>query len=77
MVSWFGCWMAMSTSGTFPLTPRTSWRERRVGSVNAAFLATVNAESGAARIYLQPRTDPTAAAWAGSPTGGRAGLGHP
>ncbi|HVQ46038.1 MAG TPA: UPF0182 family protein [Gemmatimonadales bacterium] len=51
------------TSGTFPLTPRTSWRERRVGSVNAAFLATVNAESGAVRIYLQPRTDPTAAAW--------------
>ena len=51
------------TSGTFPLTPRTRWRERRVGSVNAAFLATVNAESGAVRIYLQPRTDPTAAAW--------------
>ena len=51
------------TSGTFPLTPRTNWRERRVGSVNASFLATVNAESGTVRIYLQPRTDPTAAAW--------------
>jgi hypothetical protein len=50
-------------SGTFPLTPRTTWRERRVGAVNASFLATVHAESGTVRVYLQPRTDPTAAAW--------------
>jgi hypothetical protein len=51
------------TSSTFPLTARTSWRERRVGSITAAFLATVNAESGAVRIYLQPRTDPVAVSW--------------
>jgi hypothetical protein len=31
--------------------------------MTAAFLATVNAESGAVRIYLQPRADPVAAAW--------------
>lgn len=51
------------TSSTFPLTSRTLWRERRVGSVGAAFLATVNAESGSVRVYLQPRIDPVAATW--------------
>jgi hypothetical protein len=51
------------TSSTFPLTPRTLWRERRVGSVSAAFLATVNAESGAVRIYLQPQADAVARTW--------------
>jgi uncharacterized membrane protein (UPF0182 family) len=50
-------------SGSFPLTGRTVWRNRRVGAVNAAFLGTVNAESGAARIYLQPGADPHAATW--------------
>jgi hypothetical protein len=51
------------TSGTFPLTPRSRWRERRVGSVTAAFLATVNAESGTVHLYLQPRADPVASTW--------------
>ncbi len=52
-------------SGTFPLTGRVTWRNRRVGSVRAAFLATVNAESGATRIYLQPGADVLAETWAG------------
>jgi hypothetical protein len=51
------------TANTFPLTARTPWRERRVSSIIAGFLATVNAESGAVRVYLQPRNDPVAAAW--------------
>jgi len=50
-------------SSTFPLTPRSLWRGRRVGSVTAAFLATVNSESGAVRIYLQPHADPVAESW--------------
>jgi hypothetical protein len=37
--------------------------ERKVGSVGAAFLGTVNAESGAARVYLQPGADPLATSW--------------
>lgn len=51
------------TSVTFPLTHRVIWRERKVGSVGAAFLGTVNAESGAARVYLQPGADPLANTW--------------
>jgi uncharacterized protein UPF0182 len=51
------------TSSTFPLTGRVTWRSRRVGSVRAAFLGTVNAESGAARVYLQPGADPLAVTW--------------
>jgi hypothetical protein len=51
------------TSGTFPLTHRVTWRERKVGSVGAAFLGTVNAESGDARVYLQPGADALAATW--------------
>lgn len=51
------------TSSTFPLTGRALWRNRRVGAVGAAFLGTVNAESGAVRVYLQPRSDPVAATW--------------
>jgi uncharacterized protein UPF0182 len=50
-------------SSTFPLTNRVNWRQRRVGSVGAAFLGTVNAESGAARVYLQPGADPLATTW--------------
>lgn len=50
-------------SSTFPLSGRVTWRDRRVGSVRAAFLGTVNAESGAARVYLQPGADPLAATW--------------
>lgn len=51
------------TASTFPLAGRAPWRNRRVGSVIAAFLATVEAESGAVRIFLQPRSDPLAASW--------------
>jgi uncharacterized protein len=50
-------------SGTFPLTGRARWRNRKVGAVSAAFLGTVNAETGAVRLYLQPRADPVAGAW--------------
>jgi hypothetical protein len=51
-------------SRTFPLTGRVSWRNGRVGSVDAAFLGTVNAESGAAKVYLQPGADALAGTWA-------------
>lgn len=51
-------------SSTFPLTGRVMWRNRRVGSVRAGFLGTVNAESGATRVYLQPGADPLAETWA-------------
>jgi hypothetical protein len=51
-------------SSTFPLTGRVTWRNRRVGSVRAAFLGTVSAESGAARVFLQPGADPLAETWA-------------
>ena len=52
------------SSSTFPLTGRVMWRNRRVGSVRVAFLGTVNAESGATRIYLQPGADQLAEIWA-------------
>ena len=51
-------------SGTFPLTGRVTWRDRRVGSVRAAFLGTVNAETGATRVFLQPGADALAETWA-------------
>ena len=51
-------------SGTFPLTGRVTWRNRRVGSLRAAFIGTVNAESGASKVYLQPGADPLAETWA-------------
>jgi hypothetical protein len=51
-------------SSTFPLTGRVMWRNRRVGSVRAAFLGTVNAETGAARVFLQPGADALAVTWA-------------
>ncbi|MEP7227903.1 MAG: UPF0182 family protein [Gemmatimonadales bacterium] len=51
-------------SSTFPLTGRVLWHNRRVGSVRAAFLGTVNAETGAARVFLQPGADPLAETWA-------------
>ncbi len=52
-------------SSTFPLTGRVMWHDRRVGSVRAAFLGTVHAETGAARVFLQPGADPLAETWAG------------
>jgi hypothetical protein len=57
------------TSATFPLSPRAMWRNRRVAAVRASLLGTVNAEGGAVRIYLQPRSDPIAAAWARAASG--------
>jgi len=51
-------------SRTFPLTGRVTWRNRSVGSVRAAFIGTVNAETGAARVYLQPGADELAETWA-------------
>ncbi len=51
-------------SETFPLTGRVPWRNRRVGSIRAAFIGTVNAESGATKVYLQPEADPLAETWA-------------
>jgi hypothetical protein len=51
-------------SSTFPLTGRVMWRNRRVGSVRAAFLGTVSAETGATRVFLQPGADPLAETWA-------------
>jgi len=51
-------------SSTFPLTGRVMWRNRTVGSVRAAFLGTVIAETGATRVYLQPGADPLAETWA-------------
>ncbi|MEO8090905.1 MAG: UPF0182 family protein, partial [Gemmatimonadales bacterium] len=52
-------------SSTFPLTGRVTWRDGRVGSVRAAFLGTVNAETGATRVFLQPGADALAETWAG------------
>ena len=52
-----------TSSNTFPLTSRALWRDRRVGALTAAFLGTVNAQSGAVRVYLQPGADPVAAGW--------------
>ncbi|HET6838026.1 MAG TPA: UPF0182 family protein, partial [Gemmatimonadales bacterium] len=51
-------------SSTFPLTGRVTWRDRRVGSLRAAFIGTVNAVSGATRVYLQAGADPLAETWA-------------
>jgi hypothetical protein len=51
-------------SSTFPLTGRVMWRDRQAGSVRAAFLGTVNAETGASRVYLQPGADALAETWA-------------
>jgi hypothetical protein len=51
-------------SSTFPLAGRALWRNQQVGSVGAAFLGTVNAESGAAKVYLQPDADALAETWA-------------
>jgi hypothetical protein len=51
-------------SSSFPLTGRVMWRNRRVGSVRAAFLGAVTAETGAVRVFLQPGADPVAETWA-------------
>jgi uncharacterized membrane protein (UPF0182 family) len=49
----------------FPLSSRLPWRGRRVGALEAGFLGTVDAASGATHIYLRPDADGLATAWAG------------
>ncbi|MBA3319443.1 MAG: UPF0182 family protein [Gemmatimonadales bacterium] len=49
---------------TFPLSARLHWRRREIGAFEAGFLATVDASTGATRIYLRPRVTGLAAAWA-------------
>jgi hypothetical protein len=48
----------------YPLSSRLLWRGRRVGALEAGFLGTVDAASGAAHIYLRPGADGLARAWA-------------
>jgi hypothetical protein len=52
------------SSNSFPLSTRMMWKQRRIGSLRAAFLATVSAETGATRIFLRPGADRLAEAWA-------------
>jgi hypothetical protein len=49
---------------TFPLGARIQWRGHEIGALHAGFLATVDAATGATRIYLRPGADGLAAAWA-------------
>jgi hypothetical protein len=48
---------------TFPLSRRLRWRGHEIGALEAGFLATVNASTGATRIYLRPGANGLAAAW--------------
>jgi hypothetical protein len=48
----------------FPLSTRLQWREREIGALHAGFIATVEAATGATRIYLRPGASAPAAAWA-------------
>ena len=54
---------------TFPLSRRLQWRGREIGALQAGFLATVEASTGATRIYLRPGADELAAAWAAAAHG--------
>ncbi len=54
---------------TFPLSARMQWQGREVGALQAGFLATVEASTGATRIYLRPGIDGLAAAWAAATRG--------
>jgi hypothetical protein len=56
-------------SRTFPLSRRLPWRGRDVGALQAGFLATVDASTGATRIYLRPGANAAAAAWAAAAQG--------
>jgi uncharacterized membrane protein (UPF0182 family) len=53
------------TTDAFPLSSRLPWHGRRIGGLEAGFLGTVDAASGAAHIYLRPSADALAMAWAG------------
>jgi len=48
----------------FPLATRIEWRGRASAGLRAGLLATVSAQTGAARIYLRPGSDALASAWA-------------
>jgi hypothetical protein len=52
------------SSSTFPLSSRLTYKQRRIGALRAAFIATVSAETGATRIFLRPGADRLAEAWA-------------
>jgi len=54
---------------TFPLSARLQWRGREIGALQAGFLATVEASTGATRIYLRPGVNRLAAAWAAAARG--------
>jgi len=47
----------------FPLSTRQAWRGQRVGALEAAFLGTVDAATGAAHVYTRPGAGALAAAW--------------
>ena len=51
------------SSATFPLTPRIAWRGHPIGSLRAAFIGTVAAETGMTRIFLRPGDNPLGEAW--------------
>jgi hypothetical protein len=53
----------------FPLSARLQWRGREVGGLQAGFLGTVDATTGATHIYLRPGSDGLAAAWAAAARG--------
>ncbi|MEP6571281.1 MAG: UPF0182 family protein [Gemmatimonadota bacterium] len=48
---------------TFPLVARQRWKGEDVGSVRAAFVGIVHAESGETHIYLRHNADALAEAW--------------
>ena len=48
----------------FPLATRIEWRGQPAAGLRAAMLATVSAQTGAARIYLRPGSDALASSWA-------------
>jgi uncharacterized protein UPF0182 len=49
---------------TFPLSPRTEWRHRRIAGLRAALIGTVSAQTGAVHVFLRPGSDALAGAWA-------------
>ncbi len=52
------------SSTTFPLTDRLTWQGRRVGALQAGFLAVVEATTGRTRVFLRPGADDLAESWA-------------
>jgi hypothetical protein len=54
---------------TFPLSARLWWRGHEIGAFQAGYLATVEASTGATRIYLRPGANGLAATWASAARG--------